>query len=227
MDGNGRWARQRGMPRIVGHRNGAEAVRRTVEASISFGIEYLTLFGFSSENWQRPADEVQDLMVLLRRYLAKEIAELHARNIRFRVIGERWRLARDINAMIDESEKLTLDNQRLTLTLALSYGGRSSIARAARELARQVRDGECSLEDIDETLLQQQLETGPVPAPDLVIRTSGEKRLSNFMLWECAYAEFVFLDEFWPDFSGEHLAAALTEFGSSFSPLRRRNPVKG
>ncbi len=213
MDGNGRWAQARGLPRIAGHRSGAEAVRRIVKAAVELGISYLTLFGFSSENWSRPVSEVTDLMSLLRRYLSKEIAELHARQVRLRVIGERQRLSDDINNLISESEKLTRHNEQLTLTLALSYGGRRSIALATRQLAQQVCDGGIGLEDIDEGILQRQLETSDMPDPDLVIRTSGEQRLSNFMLWECAYSEFIFLDMYWPDFTGADLAAAIDEFG--------------
>lgn len=212
MDGNGRWARARGLPRAIGHKQGAETVRKTVEASIDFGIRHLTLFGFSSENWNRPMEEVIDLMGLLRRYLSKEIAELHAQGVQVRVIGERDRLASDIVSLIEQSEQLTKDNTTLTLTLALSYGGRRAIVLAARRLAERVRAGTLDPNDIGEAEFGTQLETVEVPDPDLLIRTSGEQRISNFMLWECAYSEFVFVDALWPDFSREHLGRAIAEF---------------
>lgn len=212
MDGNGRWARARGLPRAIGHHRGAEAVRRAVEASIEFGVKYLTLFGFSSENWKRPVAEVSDLMGLLKRYLNSEIAELHEKGVRFRVIGERERLDRDIVLLIEQAEKLTARNDRLVLTVALSYGGRAEIAGAARRLAQRVLDNGLRLEDIDEAAVEAALETAGVPDPDLLIRTSGEKRISNFMLWQCAYAEFVFIDTLWPDFDRETLARAIDEY---------------
>ena len=216
MDGNGRWARARGLPRAIGHKYGAETVRKTVEASIDLGIEYLTLFGFSSENWNRPLGEISDLMGLLRRYLSKEMAELHARGVRIRVIGERERLDVDIVSLIEQSEKLTENNVTLNLTLALSYGGRTAIALAARRLAEQVKAGVLEPDMIDEEQFCSRLETVDLPDPDLLIRTSGEQRISNFMLWECAYSEFVFVDTLWPDFSREQLGDAIAEF-------RRRN----
>ena len=212
MDGNGRWARARGLPRAIGHNYGAETVRKTVENAIDFGVEYLTLFGFSSENWNRPMGEVLDLMGLLRRYLSKEITELHAQGVRVRVIGERERLDGDIVSLIEQSEKLTRNNVTLNLTLALSYGGRRAITLAARRLAEQARCGALDPEMISEDLFQSQLETVEIPDPDLLIRTSGEKRISNFMLWECAYSEFVFVDVLWPDFSRDQLGDAIAEF---------------
>jgi undecaprenyl diphosphate synthase len=213
MDGNGRWARARGLPRTIGHQQGVEAVRRTIEAACELGIGYLTLFGFSSENWNRPLTEVGDLMGLLRLYLTREIADLHGNGVRLRIVGDRGRLAPDIVAMIERAEALTRGNERLHLTVALSYGGRDEIVAAARRLAERVRDGDIATDDIDEGLFQEHLETGFLPPPDLLIRTSGEKRLSNFMLWQCAYAEFVFLDTLWPDFRKEHLDAAIAEYG--------------
>jgi undecaprenyl diphosphate synthase len=213
MDGNGRWARARGLPRAVGHKYGAETVRKTVEASIDLGIEYLTLFGFSSENWNRPLGEVSDLMGLLRRYLSKEMVELHAQGVRIRVIGERERLDPDIVSLIEQSEKLTEANVTLNLTLALSYGGRTAIALAARRLGEQVKAGVLEPDMICEEQFGSWLETVDLPDPDLLIRTSGEKRISNFMLWECAYSEFVFVDTLWPDFSREQLGDAIAEFG--------------
>jgi undecaprenyl diphosphate synthase len=213
MDGNGRWARARGLPRAIGHKYGAETVRQIVEATIDLGIEYLTLFGFSSENWNRPMGEVLDLMGLLRRYLSKEMAELHAQGVRIRIIGERERLEPDIVSLIEQSEKLTESNTTLNLTLALSYGGRSAIALAARRIAEQVKSGALTPDMINEDLFEGHLETVDLPDPDLLIRTSGEKRISNFMLWECAYSEFVFVDALWPDFSRDQLVEAIAEFG--------------
>lgn len=213
MDGNGRWARGRGLPRAVGHKYGAETVRKTVEAAIDLGVGYLTLFGFSSENWNRPLGEVSDLMGLLRRYLSKEMAELHAKGVRIRVIGERERLDADIVSLIEQSEQLTHHNTTLNLTLALSYGGRSAIALAARRIAEQVQAGTLRAEMVGEEHLRGSLETVDLPDPDLLIRTSGEQRISNFMLWECAYSEFVFIDTLWPDFSRDQFADAIAEFG--------------
>ena len=212
MDGNGRWAKARGLPRIAGHRRGAEAVRRAVKAAGEFGIAYLTLFGFSSENWKRPADEVGDLMGLLRHYIRAEIAELHANGVRLRVIGDRTRLAPDIVGLIANAETLTADNGGLTLTIALSYGGRAEIAAAARAIAAAVRDGTLVPEQVDEALFARHLFTAGMPDPDLVIRTSGEQRMSNFLLWQSAYAELVFTPTLWPDFGEADLEKALREY---------------
>jgi undecaprenyl diphosphate synthase len=212
MDGNGRWAKARGLPRIAGHRRGAEAVRRTVAAAAEFGIAYLTLFGFSSENWKRPAEEVDDLMGLLRHYLRGEIAELHSKGVRVRVIGERKRLAPDIVTLIDNAEKLTAGNTGLCLVIALSYGGRGEIARAARSVAEAVREGRLAPEAIDEAVFARHLLTHGLPDPDLVIRTSGEQRLSNFLLWQTAYAELVFTSTLWPDFGKADFEEALREY---------------
>jgi len=212
MDGNGRWASARGLPRTVGHQRGAEAVRRTVEASLELGIGYLTLFGFSSENWKRPKTEVLDLMGLLRRYLKSEIAELHEKGVRFRVIGDRARLDGDIVSLIEQAERLTADNRALVLTIALSYGGRDEIAGVARRLAAMVAEGALRPEQISEQVFAENLETADIPDPDLLIRTSGEKRISNFMLWQCAYSEYVFLPTLWPDFGKDQLIEAIDEF---------------
>ena len=212
MDGNGRWARARGMPRTLGHRQGAEAVRRSVAAAAELGIPYLTLFGFSSENWRRPMTEVEDLMGLLRRYLQAEIAELHKNRIRLRVVGERERLPRDIVKQIDEAEALTRAGDRLNLTVALSYGGRQEIVAAARRLAQAALAGEIDPDEIDELRFERELLTLGIPDPDLVIRTSGEQRLSNFLLWQSAYSELIFLDKYWPDFDKDDLLAAVREF---------------
>lgn len=214
MDGNGRWAKARLLPRVVGHQRGSDAVRRVVEAAADFNIEYLTLYAFSSENWKRPEEEVGDLMGLLRLYLRRDLAELHANGVRVRVIGDRRRLAPDILGLIDEAESRTRDNRRLTVTLAISYGGQGEIVHAARSLAEDVAAGRLNPDAIDEDLFASRLETAGMPDPDLVIRTSGEKRLSNFLLWQAAYAEFIFVDTLWPDFGREDLASALREYQS-------------
>ncbi|MDG2032951.1 MAG: isoprenyl transferase [Rhodospirillales bacterium] len=213
MDGNGRWARSRGLPKIEGHRQGTEAVRTAIEASIQTGVRYLTLYGFSSENWNRPRREVDDLMGLLRRYLRSEIAELHQNNIRLRVIGDRTQLSGDIVRLIEESEAQTAGNIKLDLILALSYGGRDEITAAARRLGEKVQSGELAPDGITGDEFAKCLETADIPDPDLLIRTSGEKRISNFLLWQLAYAEFVFLDALWPEFTAEHFTQALSEFG--------------
>jgi len=212
MDGNGRWARARGLPRIAGHRRGAESVRRAVTAAAELGIRYLTLFGFSSENWKRPTAEVDDLMGLLRHYLRGEIAELHKNGIRLRVIGDRAKLAPDIVTLIANAEEMTRDNAGLTLVVALSYGSRAELTVAARALAQAVRDGKIGPEDIDEAAVERHLFTADIPDPDLLIRTSGEKRLSNFLLWQSAYTELVFMDTLWPDFGRNELEEAIREF---------------
>ena len=214
MDGNGRWAKSRGLPRAVGHKKGAEVVKTIVESALSLNVKYLTLFGFSSENWNRPADEVIDLMSLLRNYLSKEINNLDKKGIVFKVIGDRNRLDPDIVEMIKQSEFLTRRNTELTLTLALSYGGRRAIVAAAQELASQVSRKKLNLNDINEEVFNGVLETKTCPDPDLIIRTSGEKRISNFMLWECAYSEFVFTDTLWPDFSQNDFNSAIDEFSN-------------
>ena len=212
MDGNGRWARARGLPRTEGHRRGADAVRKTVHAAAELGISYLTLFGFSSENWKRPLEEIQELMGLLRFYLRKEIAELNKNDVRFKVIGDKLSLDNDIRTMIKNAEKHTANNTGLTLILALSYGSRAELTEAVRQLSKKVISGHISIKDINENLVSQHLFTNEIPDPDLLIRTSGERRVSNFLLWQLAYAEFIFLDTLWPDFSASHLEEALAEF---------------
>ncbi len=212
MDGNGRWAQARGLPRIAGHRRGAEAVRRTLAAAGELGVPYLTLFGFSSENWKRPLDEVDDLMGLLRHYLRGEIAELHRNGVRLRVIGEIGKLSADIVALIDNAETLTRDNNAINLTIALSYGGRAEIVAAARAVAAEVAAGRLAVERIDEALIAGHLFTSDLPDPDLLIRTSGEQRISNFLLWQCAYAELVFTKTLWPDFGQGDLERAIAEY---------------
>jgi undecaprenyl diphosphate synthase len=212
MDGNGRWAKARGLPRIAGHKRGAEAVRRSVNGAVELGIEYLTLYGFSSENWKRPAAEVDDLMGLLRLYLINEIEELHRNGVRLRVIGQRNRLGPDIVNLIEGAERHTAANRRLNLTVALSYGGRAEIAAAARQIAEDVRSANLDPASVDEELFARHLLTRDIPDPDLLIRTSGEKRISNFLLWQCAYAELVFLDRLWPDFTRDDLEFAIREY---------------
>ncbi len=212
MDGNGRWARARGLPRTAGHRRGAEAVRRAVNCAIEFGVAYLTLYGFSSENWKRPATEVDDLMGLMRRYLESDIEELHQNGIRLRVIGERGRLPGDIVKLIEDSEARTRSNRRLNLTVAISYGGRQEILSAARRLAQAAVDGRLDPASIDEARFAAQLATAGMPDPDLLIRTSGEQRISNFLLWQSAYSELMFIDKLWPDFTRDDFADAISEF---------------
>ena len=212
MDGNGRWAKSRGLPRTAGHRRGVEAVRETVRAATDLGISYLTLYGFSSENWNRPPTEVSDLMGLLRFYLRGEIAELHRQGVRVRSIGDRARLAPDIVRLIEEAEERTRGNIRLNLTIALSYGGRDEILGALRQIASDAAAGRLKPEEIDEAAVRTRLHTSDLPDPDLVIRTSGEKRISNFLLWQSAYAEMVFDDCLWPDFGRENLRRAVEEF---------------
>jgi undecaprenyl diphosphate synthase len=212
MDGNGRWAKARGLPRTAGHRKGAEAVRRAIEAARDLGIAYQTIFSFSSENWRRPQGEVVDLMQLLRFYLRSEIADLHRNNVRLRIIGDRERLDPDIISLIDKAETLTHDNSGLTLIIALSYGSRQEITAAARNLAREVAAGRLNPDDIDEERFAGCLLTRDIPDPDLLIRTSGEQRISNFLLWQLAYTELVFVETHWPDFTKRDLEDAIREF---------------
>jgi undecaprenyl diphosphate synthase len=212
MDGYGRWAKARNLPRIAGHQRGAEAARRTVIAAAELGVAYLTLFGFSSENWRRPLTEIRDLMALLRHYLRGEIAELHRNGVRLKVIGDLAKLDADIISMIEHAEATTRDNTRITLTMALSYGGRAEIVAAVRAIARQVSVGSVTPDAVDEDCLARHLFTAELPDPDLLIRTSGEQRLSNFLLWQSAYSELVFTKTLWPDFSKSDLEQAIDEF---------------
>lgn len=212
MDGNGRWAKARHLPRLAGHRKGVEAVRRAVETAPTLGIEVLTLYAFSSENWRRPADEVSDLMGLLRHYLRTEIAELHANRIRVRFIGDTAALKSDVVKLLDEAVELTRANTRMTLVLALNYGAHDELVRVARALAEAVKAGSDPAA-IDAAAIEARLDTAGLPPPDLIIRTSGEQRLSNFLLWQAAYAELVFTNELWPDFNDASLTAAVTAFG--------------
>ncbi len=212
MDGNGRWAQSRGLPRSAGHRMGVEAVRRTVRAAIEIGVQYLTIFSFSSENWARPASEIDDLMGLMKRFIRRDLAELHKNNVRVRVIGEREGVETELQGLIDEAVELTRANTALDLVIAFNYGSRAEIARAARRLAERVMAGTIKAEDITPETLSAALDTQSVPDPDLLIRTSGELRLSNFLLWQSAYTEFVFLEACWPDFGRELLQQAIDEY---------------
>lgn len=212
MDGNGRWARARGLPRIEGHRKGAESVHWCVRAAVGLGVEYLTLFGFSSENWRRTQGEISALMGLLRLYLKNEVHDLHDNGIRLVFIGDRRKLDADIASMIADAEAMTVGNTRLCLTVALSYGSRDEITDAARGLARDVLAGRITPDDIDGEAIEARLETADLPDPDLLIRTSGEQRISNFLLWQCAYTEFVFVDTLWPDFGATEFETALADY---------------
>ncbi|MFC4234023.1 isoprenyl transferase [Thalassospira xianhensis] len=212
MDGNGRWAKLRGKPRTMGHRSGVDAVRRTVEAAAEIGIEYLTLYGFSTENWKRPESEVSDLMGLLRLFIKHELATLHKNGVRIRIIGDRTRFDDDIRVLLANAEERTQGNTRLNLTIALSYGARAEITDAVRLIAQKVAAGEIRLDAIDENMVEAHLTTVGMPDPDLLIRTSGEQRISNFLLWQSAYTEFVFDQVLWPDFGREHLEKAIENF---------------
>ncbi len=212
MDGNGRWAQSHGLPRAAGHRKGVEAVRRTVRAAIELGVPYLTLFSFSSENWARPASEIDDLMGLVRGYVRRDLTDLHEHGVRLRMIGEREGIEPDLLAMIDEGVTLTQNNTALNLIIAFNYGSRAEIAKAARTLAQQAVEGRIAPADITPERISEALDTQGLPDPDLLIRTSGELRLSNFLLWQSAYTEFVFLEAYWPDFGRELLEQAIAEF---------------
>src|ERR1700719_2739175 len=212
MDGNGRWAAARGLPRGEGHRRGVEALRRTVRAAGDLGIGVLTIFSFSAENWSRPPSEIRELMGLLRRFIRNDLADLHRNGVLVRVIGERDDLAPDIRGLLEEAEQLTKDNDRLTLVIAFNYGARQEIARAARRLAAEVAAGRVAVAEVTAERLASYLDAPDLPDPDLIIRTSGEQRLSNFLLWQAAYSEFVFLPIYWPDFDRAALEAAIGEY---------------
>jgi len=212
MDGNGRWAAARGLPRVEGHRRGVEALRKTVRAAGDLGIAVLTIFSFSSENWSRPQSEIRDLLALLRRFIRNDLADLHKSNVRVRVIGEREDLPTDIRALLEEAEDLTKRNDGLMLVVAFNYGGRQEITRAARRLAVEVRDGRLSADEITPELLARHLDEPNLPDPDMIIRTSGEQRLSNFLLWQAAYSELVFVPINWPDFDHAALERAIAEY---------------
>lgn len=213
MDGNGRWAQKRNLPRTAGHKQGIEACKKAVRAAGELGVKYLTLFGFSTENWSRPAEEIQELMRLLRLYLRAETADLHRNNIRIQMIGERSAFSDDVIELIENAEKLTADNDALYLTIALNYGGRDDITRAAANMAAMMaKKNIAPTPDNAQEFFPQFLYTADMPDPDVLIRTSGEKRISNFLLWQCAYSEFVFSDTLWPDFQQSDMEAAILEF---------------
>jgi undecaprenyl diphosphate synthase len=214
MDGNGRWAKQRGLPRPLGHRAGVESLRRTVSAAPKLGIGWLTVFGFSTENWSRPAAEVAELMALPKRYFESDLGRLHREGVRVRVIGRREGLSKELVRLIDDAQVRTAENTGFHLDIAFNYGGQADIAEAARRFAEEVAAGRRRPEDLDESLFAGMLATAGSPPPDLIVRPSGEQRLSNFLLWEAAYAELVFQDVLWPDYGEEHLRAALAEFAS-------------
>jgi undecaprenyl diphosphate synthase len=212
MDGNGRWAAARGLPRVEGHRRGVEALRRTVRAAADLGISVLTIFSFSSENWSRPPSEISDLMALLRRFIRKDLVELHKSNVRVRIIGVRESLDRDIRLLLQEAEDLTRDNDGLTMVVAFNYGARQEIAEAARRLAIEVAAGRLAADEVTPERLGSYLHAPDIPDPDVIIRTSGEQRLSNFLLWQAAYSELVFVPINWPDFDRAALEGAIAEY---------------
>jgi undecaprenyl diphosphate synthase len=212
MDGNGRWAAERGLPRVEGHRRGVEALRRTVRAAGDLGIRVLTIFSFSAENWSRPPSEISDLMGLLRRFIRNDLAELHQSNVRVRIIGERDDLDRDIRRLLEEAEDLTRGNDGLTLVVAFNYGARQEIAQAARRIAIEVAQGRLEAAAVSPELFSRYLQVPDIPDPDLIIRTSGEQRLSNFLLWQAAYSELIFVPINWPDFDRAALENAIAEY---------------
>ena len=212
MDGNGRWASERGLPRFEGHRRGVDALRRTITAADELGIRYLTVYSFSSENWRRPMAEIAELMGLLRRFIRNDLADLHARNVRIRVIGVNDGLSADIVSLLEEAERLTANNTGLTFVVAFNYGSRREMTDAVRSLAEEVVSGRLKPSDITEEMFASKLDTAGIPDPDVVVRTSGEQRLSNFLLWQASYSELVFSPVLWPDFGHEALVAAIDEF---------------
>lgn len=212
MDGNGRWAERRGMPRVMGHRAGVEAVRGIIRAALECGLSHLTLFSFSSENWSRPKAEVDAILALLRRYIRSDLAELKSHNVRIRIIGRRDNVPSDVLSSIVEAEGSTRDNTGLNLTVAFNYGGRDEIARAAKRMADDVLAGQLSADDLCEAELEKRLDTAELPALDLLIRTSGEARISNFLLWQIAYAEMFFTETLWPDFTAQDFHDALNAY---------------
>jgi undecaprenyl diphosphate synthase len=212
MDGNGRWAKLRGLGRTEGHRAGVEAVRRVVALAIDYGVQCLTLFSFSAENWRRPPDEVRFIFGLLRRFVASDLEKLHAQNVRIRIIGDRDGLDHGLRGIIDDVEARTAGNTGLDLIIAFNYGAKTEIVNATRAIARKVAAGELTPEEIDETTIDRHLDTSGLPDPDLILRTSGEMRLSNFLLWQSAYAELVFVEENWPDFDESVFVRALKSY---------------
>jgi undecaprenyl diphosphate synthase len=214
MDGNGRWAQERGLPRIEGHRRGVEALRRAIRAASDLNIRYLSVYAFSTENWRRPRDEVSFLMGLLKRYIRSDLAELNANGVCIRVIGQREGLTDDVAALLDEAVETTRGNTRLNLIIAFNYGARQEMTEAMRRIGEKIAAGLLAPNDITPGLIGDHLDTAAIPDPDLIIRTSGEQRLSNFLLWQAAYAEFVFLDLRWPDFDRAAFDRALAEYGA-------------
>lgn len=212
MDGNGRWAARRGLPRSAGHRQGVEALRRTVREAANMGIGVLTLYSFSTENWSRPAAEVRFLLELLRRFIRTDVADLHQSNVRIMVIGDRQDIEPSLRKLFEEAEALTRENTALKLVIAFNYGGRQEITRAVQALARKVAEGKIAPGEITPAMIGSHLDTGGLPEPDLLIRTGGEQRLSNYLLWQCAYTEFVFIPDYWPDFDADRLAQAVQSF---------------
>jgi undecaprenyl diphosphate synthase len=213
MDGNGRWAKSRYLPRVAGHKRGAEALRKILEGCGSLGFDYLTIYAFSSENWNRPAGEVTDLMELLKYYLTYEIETIHKNGIRLKIIGDRSRLSKDIQTQIESAEAMTDSNQNFTLNVALSYGARQEVLRAVQKLCSDAQSGNINPTHIDESLFARYLDTATLPDPDLLIRTGGDQRLSNFLLWQSAYTELYFTPVLWPDFTLEHLKDAIADYG--------------
>ncbi len=214
MDGNGRWAKQRGLPRTLGHRAGVAALRRTVQGAMDLGLNRLTVFGFSTENWRRPPPEVSELMGLLKTYFESDLARLQREGVHVRIVGRRSGLPSDILSIIERAEAQTAQNSRFFLQVAFNYGGRADIVDAARKFADAVHSGTARPRDLDEAVFESYLSTAAAPSPDLIIRTSGEQRISNFLLWECAYAELIFQDVYWPDYGPEHLKAAIADYQS-------------
>jgi undecaprenyl diphosphate synthase len=212
MDGNGRWAKARGLPRAAGHRQGAEAARKVLRATGEAGVECLTLYAFSSENWRRPQDEINDLMGLLRFYITRELDALHREGVRLKILGDHNAFQPDVAKLVDQAVERTAGNQRMTLAIALNYGSRSELVEAARGIAARVEAGEIGSADVDEAMFEASLDTAGLPPLDLLIRTSGEQRLSNFLLWQAAYAELLFVDTLWPDFDGDSVRSALADY---------------
>ncbi len=212
MDGNGRWASLRGLPRSAGHKAGVDALRRAVKAAADFGIEFLTIYSFSSENWSRPEAEISFLLDLLRRFVRQDVAELHRAGVKIKVIGSRENLEPAMIALLDDAERLTRENSGLNLVVAFNYGSRQEISRAISAIVAKVEAGEIVAGEISPDLISQHLDTAGIPDPDLLIRTGAEQRISNFLLWQSAYTEFVFVEEFWPDFTAEIFARALDEY---------------
>jgi undecaprenyl diphosphate synthase len=213
MDGNGRWAQARGRPRLFGHHAGVKRVREVVDACPDLGVKYITIFAFSTENWKRTQVEVAGLMSLFRRYIAKEARALMKEHVRVRFIGDRVRLDEKLTSLMDELEQMTAHNDRVHLTIAINYGSRDEVARATKRLAQDVADGRLKPDDVDEETLPKYLDTCVLPDPDLVIRTSGEARISNFLLWQSAYAEYEFIETLWPDFTAEHFRQLCHAYG--------------